>query len=827
MNTTTTRAAWYRFRATFARRWGGYLSVLLLIGLIGGVGMASLAGARRTESSFSQLLASTHPSDLALITGLFQPAPSGYDPVLIAKIARLPYVKRIESQAGYESTTVGADGRAIPSNLSPGITLSSSIDGVFFSMDRLIVTAGRMPNPHRRYEVAMTADAAHLLGVHLGGTYRVGVVGDVQSMNFCQTCRPIFHARVTVVGIVTTSNNLIVDDTDRSPTIYATPAFTRPLLKCCVDPTISSLQIVGGAKNIPRVESEISRILPPHFPRLFTETASRSTATAQRVIGPDALALGIFGFIVALVALLIAGQLISRQLRLGSEERHVLRALGARPSGTTIDGLVGIILAIVAGSLLAGVVAYALSPLMPIGPVQPVYPTPGLAFDPFVIGLGVLALVVILVAIAWAIAVRQAPHRMARRSARGTEHPSSVVRLATKFALPVAAVCGIRFALVPGHGRRSAPVRSAVIGAVVAVTVVVATLTVGSSLNNLIARPALYGWNWTVAIDAAGGVGVLPQRATVKALNADPDVTAWSGMYFAQLQLNGQSVPVQGASLRASVAPPLLSGHGVNAANQIVLGAATMRQFHLHLGSTVRVASEQSSATSLVVVGTATLPSFGGNQHTELGVGAIVDYHLIPPSARNLFNLPGGGPNVVVVRLRDGATPAALARLHKLTLVLEQAAQDSVNVVPVQRPAEIANAGTLRATPSYLALALVLGAVIALALILIATVRRRRRDLALLKALGFTQRQLAAVVAWQSTVAAVIGIVVGVPLGIIVGRALWTLFAQSINTVPATSVPVWSVMLTALGALIFAVLVAVVPGRHAARTPTALVLRAE
>jgi len=147
--------------------------------------------------------------------------------------------------------------------------------------------------------------------------------------------------------------------------------------------------------------------------------------------------------------------------------------------------------------------------------------------------------------------------------------------------------------------------------------------------------------------------------------------------------------------------------------------------------------------------------------------------------------------------------------------------------VPVQRPAEIANAGTLRATPSYLALALVLGAVIALALILIATVRRRRRDLALLKALGFTQRQLAAVVAWQSTVAAVIGIVVGVPLGIIVGRALWTLFAQSINTVPATSVPVWSVMLTALGALIFAVLVAVVPGRHAARTPTALVLRAE
>ena len=58
--------AWYRFRATFARRWGGYLSLVLLIGLVGGIAMASIAGARRTQSSYPTFLASTNPSDMSV-----------------------------------------------------------------------------------------------------------------------------------------------------------------------------------------------------------------------------------------------------------------------------------------------------------------------------------------------------------------------------------------------------------------------------------------------------------------------------------------------------------------------------------------------------------------------------------------------------------------------------------------------------------------------------------------------------------------------------------------------------------------------------------------
>jgi ABC-type lipoprotein release transport system permease subunit len=165
---------------------------------------------------------------------------------------------------------------------------------------------------------------------------------------------------------------------------------------------------------------------------------------------------------------------------------------------------------------------------------------------------------------------------------------------------------------------------------------------------------------------------------------------------------------------------------------------------------------------------------------------------------------------------------------------LEQIARETTNpqnfgvgVLGIQRPAEILNYRSLGSTPVYLGAGLATGAVAALALTLIASVRRRRRDLALLKTLGFTERQLAATVAWHATTAVAIGVVFGVPLGIAIGRWLWDLFAQDINAVPAPTVPVLQVVLLALGALVLANVVAAVPGWLAARTSTALILRAE
>ena len=143
------------------------------------------------------------------------------------------------------------------------------------------------------------------------------------------------------------------------------------------------------------------------------------------------------------------------------------------------------------------------------------------------------------------------------------------------------------------------------------------------------------------------------------------------------------------------------------------------------------------------------------------------------------------GPVIEVVRLRKGVpATAGLASLQQVAEAADkvmaadpEGAGTTYNVLGVQRPAEIVNYQSTGDTPAILAAALAAGAVGALAITLTASVRRRRRDLGLLKTFGFTRRQLAVTVAWQASVAAIIGIVVGVPFGIALGRWLWDLFA--------------------------------------------------
>ncbi len=96
-----------------------------------------------------------------------------------------------------------------------------------------------------------------------------------------------------------------------------------------------------------------------------------------------------------------------------------------------------------------------------------------------------------------------------------------------------------------------------------------------------------------------------------------------------------------------------------------------------------------------------------------------------------------------------------------------------------------------------------------------------------MKSFGFAQRQLAAAVACQSTVIVLVGLVVGIPLGIAVGRSLWGLFAHQLSAVVDPTIPVIPIILVAGGSIILANLVAALPGRDAAHTPTALVLQAE
>lgn len=313
-------------------------------------------------------------------------------------------------------------------------------------------------------------------------------------------------------------------------------------------------------------------------------------------------------------------------------------------------------------------------------------------------------------------------------------------------------------------------------------------------------------------------------------LDEDPLVTAWSGVYFGQLEIDGQQVPVMGADPGAAVLPPVLSGHGFDRGGQVVLGNLTLAALHKRVGQTVEVSATGARQARLLIVGTATMPAFGGTggAHMEMGSGAVLDYELVPLAQRNPFDQPQAGPNAILMRARAGTSMAAVQRsIDAIVVKLGGGPGGGAPLLGPQRPAEIIAYRNLGATPDLLGGALAAGAVIALGLTLAASVRRRRRDLALLNSLGFTNTQLAATIAWQSTVAVGTGTVAGVPLGIALGRWLWELFARAIDAVPDPSIPVLSVVLVAVGALLLANLVAAAPGRTAARTPANLALRTE
>jgi ABC-type lipoprotein release transport system permease subunit len=148
-------------------------------------------------------------------------------------------------------------------------------------------------------------------------------------------------------------------------------------------------------------------------------------------------------------------------------------------------------------------------------------------------------------------------------------------------------------------------------------------------------------------------------------------------------------------------------------------------------------------------------------------------------------------------------------------------------VVGPDKPNDVVNFGRVQSLPLALAGLMAALAAATLGHLLVTSIRRRGRDLAIVKTLGFVPRQVRTAVAWQATTLAVAAMVIGVPLGIAAGRWAWIVFARNIGIVPAPEVPILVLLLLIPGTVIVANLVAVVPGEVAARLRPGRALRAE
>ena len=230
------------------------------------------------------------------------------------------------------------------------------------------------------------------------------------------------------------------------------------------------------------------------------------------------------------------------------------------------------------------------------------------------------------------------------------------------------------------------------------------------------------------------------------------------------------------------------------------------------------------------IVGVAVFPSFGLYvlSATDLGIGAAISASLLSiPFAPtgcaghitcyNFFLLryrPGTDLTTAAARLTAAATKVGCP----ITTCL---------VTADQRPGDIENYAAIRDTPLVLGAVLALLAVGTLAHVLLTSVHRRRRDLAVLKTLGLVRSQVLRVVAWQASALAGAALLVGLPLGILAGRWAWAIFAGSAGVSGAADVPVALVLAAVPVTLVLANLIAAGPGWDAARVRPAAVLRTE
>src|SRR6266536_1243159 len=209
-----------------------------------------------------------------------------------------------------------------------------------------------------------------------------------------------------------------------------------------------------------------------------------------------------------------------------------------------------------------------------------------------------------------------------------------------------------------------------------------------------------------------------------------------------------------------------------------------------------------------------------GDRRRSLGLGAV-------PAESPFCGPPQTCYNFFLLKYRPGTDLQAAAAQVMRAVTRAGCPRGLCLVTTDQRPSDIQNYTGLRDTPLILGAVLALLAVGTLAHVLLTGVRRRRRDLAVLKTLGLLRSQLLQVVSWQASALAAAALLAGLPAGLLAGRQAWALFAGSAGAAGTADVPLPIVLLVIPVTLLLASLLAAGPGWAAARIRPALILHAE
>jgi len=629
--------------------------------------------------------------------------------------------------------------------------------------------------------------------------------------------------RFRVVGIEVSVNDFPTNSPSYS--LFTSRAFDRSVGRSVVGVDVYQVRLRHGQGDMPQLQPYINHHQNHGF--VFVQNEDVSLGSVSQSIQPQATGWWFFVLFAVLAGLALIGQAISRQSLVERESYPTLSALGLRPRqlwglGLLRAGVIG-----VAGACMGVAIAYAFSDLTPLGEARAASPSLGFVFSGALFGVGALVVVATVVALAIVPSWRAAQNRRGPSAHElPAGHTNAAVTIVSRAGAPASAVVGVRNAFDRGRGRTSVPVATALVGATVAVAALVATSVFGASLTHLVKTPPLYGQDTQLELNSL----TTPQvNAIVASIKDNPDVTkiTWA---FAGKYLDVGPVSVQGAFSVVAKGPMALSfvnGHPPHGNSQIVLGSTTMAQAKLHVGSDVRVGLINKKSHEFYhvfrVVGTMVSPpdSSGG-----LGVGAVIPLHAALSLACTTSPSKAACEQKLIAQISGwgmlvGVAPGASGRaeLHYLQRRYSQ------EVSELSAPVNLINFGQAVDFPLLLGVTLALFGAATLAHLLFVSVARRRRQVALLKVLGFVRRQVLAATCWQALTVVVVGLVIGVPVGILAGRDIWLLFATHLGAVPVAIIPVGLICVVCAVIIVGGLALAVAPAAFAVRVRPAEALR--
>jgi hypothetical protein len=797
----TVTGAWLRLE--LRRRWRSLTVLALLVAFATTVVLGSVAGARRGASATDRLLARTLPATATVL-----PNQPGFD---WNKIRALP---EVEALTRFPVAAFGVDG--VPDE---ALGFPAADTEGLRTIERPVVLAGRVFDMRRADEVVVSSrfPATFHKGVGDTVTLRLGTPREIDEGFEAGALRPhgpVIKARI--VGII--RSGWYSDPVGGKGSLFPSPAlfaqYPKNILGSKSEIYINALvRLRGGEAALPQFQADLAKVTGR--PDIDVWNNADRTRHTSKVNDFEATCLLAFGLAALIAAVFLVGQSVARYAAATMADLGALRAVGMTPRQAVGAASAGPFLAAIAGATLGVVAAWVTSAWSPIMAASLIEPSPGLHADWVVLGPGWVAVPFLVLAgatvAAWLTVVADRAALSPRRSA--------VALAAARAGLPVPVVVGTRFALEAGRGRTAVPVRPALLGAVAGVLGVLAAFTFSAGVGDAATNPARFGRTHQLeGFLGYNGQDFGPVSPVLNAVAGDRDVIGVNDARIGVVQSGDISVTTFTYAPVGKPLPVVLnSGRMPATAGEAVLAPTSAHRLRAKVGSTVKLTGK-AGAVPVTVTGIGFVPQGSHNDYDE---GA-----WITPAGHDRFFAKSFKFHGAMIALRPGVSATAvLPRLQKAAGAA--AGGQPVQLGPVDPLARVAEIRDVRVLPVVLGAFLALLAIGAVGHALATAVRRRRHDVAVLRALGMTRRQARGVVITQATLLAVVGIAFGVPIGLALGRTVWRTVAESTPLAYHAPLALLALLLAAPAALLIANILAAWPGHRAARLRISQILRTE